>query len=304
MQAVGPKLGTDAPSLLRNPIPDVGILSPDLPTGLKAAAATLRAMLPRLTAVHLHRFLSSGRSRPAVFGCVDHSGNPAGDYVLKLSAAMDTGTKAAANEIIASLLAERLGLLRPEPAMVQIHPDLIPWLSARRPEVARVIQSSAGLNFASKFLTDAAIWPIGRPLPDSMFGSAAHVFAFDALISNDDRRYTNPNVLVRGDDIFVIDHEAAFSFLYLVGGMEASWAVRNRRSLTDHVFYFQLRKQTMDLSMFTARLAQLGEAELETIVRAVPNEWRYDGLERISDHLKAARDHSAEFSRQVLERLA
>jgi hypothetical protein len=261
-------------------------------------------MLPRLTAVHLHRFLSSGRTKPAIFGCVDGDGNPAGDYVVKLCAAMDIGTRAAANELIASMLAAHIGLLRPEPALVRIHPDLVPWLSTHRSDVARVIQGSVGLNFASKHLTDVATWPTGRPLPESMLPSAAHVFAFDALISNDDRRYTNPNVLVRGDDIFVIDHEAAFSFLYLIGSGEASWEVRNRRSLTEHAFYFQLRKQTIDLRMFTARLAQLGDAALEKIIRAVPDEWRHDGLGRISDHLQAARDHSSEFSRQILERLA
>jgi hypothetical protein len=43
--------------------------------------------------------------------------------------------------------------------------------------------------------------------------AALQIFAFEALIANDDRRYNNPNVLVRGDKIFAIDHEAAFGFL-------------------------------------------------------------------------------------------
>lgn len=223
---------------------------------------------------------------------------------MKLCAAMDTGTKAAASELIASLLAEHLGLLRPEPALVQVHPDLIAWLSARRPEVAKIVGASKGLNFASKFLTDVSTWPVGRPIPEGMLLPAAHIFAFDALISNDDRRYNNPNVLVRGDNIFVIDHEAAFSFLYLVRTREAPWEVRYRRSLNQHVFYFQLRKQTIDLGMFTTRLAQLGGTALERIIRSVPDEWRFEGLGRISDHLKGARDHSGDFSREILESLA
>jgi hypothetical protein len=261
-------------------------------------------MLPRLMAVHLHRFLSSGRSKPAVFGCIDAHGNPAGDYVVKFCAALDTGTRAAANELIASQLADHLGLLQPQAAVIQIHPDLVRLLIAQRPDFATVIRGSTGLNFGSKFLTDVATWPTGRPLPEAMLFNATQVFAFDALISNDDRRYTNPNVLIRGDDIFVIDHEAAFSFLYLVSTEEASWEVKYRRSLTQHVFYFQLRRQPIDLSVFMARLAQLGGTELEGIIRKVPNEWRYDGLGRISDHLQGARDHAAEFSKQLMERLA
>jgi hypothetical protein len=133
---------------------------------------------------------------------------------------------------------------------------------------------------------------------------AACVFAFDALISNDDRRYNNPNVLVRGDDIFVIDHEAAFSFLYLVPMGGPSWALRSRRSLRDHVFCYELRKRSFDIGLFTARLAQLSAAKLEEIISHLPDGWRDDQLGRISAHLESARDNAAEFERQLREALA
>lgn len=261
-------------------------------------------MPPRLTAVHLHRFLSSGRSRPAIFGCVDAVGKPAGDYVVKLCGAMDTGVQAAANELIASLLAEHFGLLRPEPAIVNLHPDLVKWLAINKPDVADLLRRSTGLNFATELITGAAEWLPGRALPDAMVSSATNIFAFDALISNDDRRYNNPNVLVHGDDIFVIDHEAAFSFLYLVPTARQSWAVRDRRSLTDHVFYIQLRQRPIELGGFTARLAELGSDKLEEIISRLPEEWRHLRLGQISTHLQSVRDHSFEFERQLLERLA
>jgi hypothetical protein len=114
-------------------------------------------MPSRLTAVHLHRFLSSGRSKPAIFGCIDAEGKPAGDYVVKLCGAMDTGTRAAANELIASLLAEHFGLFRPEPAIVQLHPELVVWLAAQKPEIAGLIRRSTGLNFATKLLTSTSL---------------------------------------------------------------------------------------------------------------------------------------------------
>lgn len=217
---------------------------------------------------------------------------------------MDLGSRAAANELIASLLASFLGLRCPEPAVVEIQPELVPWLMDRRPEMSRSLSSSDPLNFGSRYLVDVSTWPPGRALPDSMRLAAAEIFAFDALISNDDRRYNNANVLVRGDQIYAIDHEAAFSFLYLLSSNERPWEVRNRRSLCDHVFYHGLRKQPVNLSLFTARLSQLGERELSKIISKVPASWRYDGVDRISAHLKSVRDHAAEFERQLLERLA
>jgi HipA-like protein len=133
--------------------------------------------------------------------------------------------------------------------------------------------------------------------------TATHIFAFDALIANDDRRSDNPNLLVRGDDIFVIDHEAAFAFLYLVGRRETAWDLR-RRPFRQHVFYYQLRKESTNLRLFMQRLAQLGDAELENMISQLPNEWLHADLGRISAHLQHVRDHAEEFERQVQEALA
>ena len=119
-----------------------------------------------------------------------------------------------------------------------------------------------------------------------MMSAAAHIFAFDALIANDDRRTDNPIVLVRGDELFVIDHEAAFSFLYFVAGKNPAWQVRDRASLRRHVFFYQLRKREAELSLFTARLAALGDEELERIVREVPQGWRHGDIGRISADLQ------------------
>lgn len=44
-----------------------------------------RLLVLTLTAIVLHKMLTSGRNRPAVFGCVDRDGKPAGYYVVKLT---------------------------------------------------------------------------------------------------------------------------------------------------------------------------------------------------------------------------
>lgn len=263
-----------------------------------------RLLVLTLTATVLHKTLSSGRNRPVVFGCVDGDGKPAGDYVVKLSGAMDTRNRGPASELVASFLAEHFHILRPDPAAVELDTDFIAWLSKQKPELAKTLKASAGPNFGSKFLTDVSTWPVGKSIPDAMMMAAAHIFAFDCLISNDDRRRNNPNVLVRGDNLFVIDHEAAFSFLYLVSGGKKPWEVRHLNSLRDHVFFYQLRKQQLELGLFTARLASLSDAKLEAIIREVPGQWYHPDLGRISGHLQAIRGRAGEFERQIMEALA
>ena len=261
-------------------------------------------MLQSLTAVHLHRMMTSGRTKPALFGCVDAAGTPAGDYVVKLVGAMDTKERGPASELIASRLARHFGILSPEPAAVIVQPDLIKWLAGNEPASRKSINSSSGLNFGTRLLTDVSVWPVARPLPEAMIPSASQIFAFDALICNDDRRRDNPNILVRGDDIFAIDHEAAFAFLYLVSTRELPWECRNRRSLQNHVFFYQLRKQPLSIALFTQKLAELSDTVLEAMIQELPDSWRHGDLGRLSDHIRAVREHAAGFERNVLEVLA
>lgn len=261
-------------------------------------------MLPELTAVHLHRQLTSGRSRPAVFGCVDKHGDPAGDYVVKLSASMDLGETAAANEALGSFLANWFHIQHPEPASIRIAPDLVSWLVRQNSALGAQLKASPGFNFGTRVLTNVTTWPKGKALPEAMLPAAAQVFALDALISNDDRRLENPNVLIRGDEVFVIDHECAFAFLLLLPSKEPPWRLRNRTSLSRHVFYLQLRKQALALEPFIARLAGLGEEQLTKMIDSLPFGWRHDGLSKVSSHLKEIREHAAEFERELLEVLA
>lgn len=260
--------------------------------------------VPRLTAVTFHKMLESGRNRPAVFACVNSAGALAGDYVVKFAAGPQLGTSGSAREMIASLLAAHCGVLSPSPAIVTINPDLQRYMAAQRNPEWDVLCRSTRENFATAYLTDASTWPRGREIPDGMMPATATLFAFDALIDNVDRRRENPNILARGDEIFAIDHELAFSFVHELFAREAAWRVARRSWLRDHVFYFQLRKRDHDFSAFIRRVSDLNSERLEALVREVPDAWQDESIGKISDHLKDARDHAGEFRRQILEALA
>src|SRR5579862_96413 len=120
-------------------------------------------MLQSLTATHLHRMMTTGRTKPGLFGCVDEVGTSAGDYIVKLNGSMETKTRGPAGELLAAHLARHFSILGPAPASITVHPDLITWLAKSVPDIAATIRASGGPNFGSRFLTDVSTWPVGRP---------------------------------------------------------------------------------------------------------------------------------------------
>ena len=250
------------------------------------------------------RLLTSGRTVPGLFGCEDESGRNVGEYVVKLSGCMETGTTGLMLELIGSKLASHFGVLTPEPAIIEVSKSLVTAISRTNPQLAPHISKGEGLNFGTKHLTNVSTWPVGQPIPKAMLQGAARIFAFDALIDNQDRRYANPNLLARGDDIFVFDHEDAFRFLRLTGSRDKPWDLNKRRALDDHVFYLPLKRREIDLTDFSLALVGLSETVFGEVASTIPPQWSNDNLSRISAHLQAMRDHAGEFAEQVRRRLA
>jgi HipA-like kinase len=173
----------------------------------------LRAV-PHLVAATYHRKMSSGRTKPMLFSCEDQKGNPAGEFVVKLKGGVNNGVTGLTSELLSSLLAEFLGIAAPEPALIDLDSSLAEVLPERDAEEAEIIRKSAGVNFWTRLRTGGyRIWPVDMAIPIGLRQEAVDIFAFDALIQNPDRRYDNPNILWRDEEMFVIDHESAFSFI-------------------------------------------------------------------------------------------
>jgi hypothetical protein len=252
------------------------------------------------------RKMRTGRTSPAIFMCEDIEGKNAGEFVVKFKAT-ETGVTGLSCELIASLLADRLGLLTPIPAIIEIDPAMGDLLSARDSDVAGIIRKSPGLNFGSQVLTGGyGVIPIDKSVPASLRPLAAEIFAFDALIQNPDRNAHNPNLLWKGDEIFLIDHELAFSFLYQIGAPGKPWEVRDRLGdfLNEHIFFRELKGQKIDLSRLEGALQETSDLDIDGIFDPVPNEWNNSSVSRIRDHVKDVRDHAEEFINQVKWRLA
>lgn len=238
--------------------------------------------------------------------CEDENGNNAGEYVVKFKGGTETGVTGMCCELIASLLADELGLPRPAPAIVDLDPNMGNLLSPKDSDVAAIIKKSGGSNFASRTLSGGyGTWPVNKSVPSALTQLAAEIFAFDALIQNPDRRPNNPNLLWKGSEIIIIDHELAFSFLYQIGISGRPWELSTSAGdfLNDHVFSKDLKGKNIDHSRLREALEGIDEATLDALIDQVPIEWKNNTLSRIRAHIRDVRNHAAEFIEQVKWRL-
>jgi hypothetical protein len=262
--------------------------------------------ISRVTATTFHKFLGNGRTSPAIFTCEGPDLSAPEEFVVKLKGGLERREKGLLYELYASALAQYFGMLVPRPALVLIEEDLAGVVQERLADDrrgAQIIRDSVGLNFGSQFLVNLTVWPIDKYVPTNMREAAMKVFAYDALIQNPDRSFNNPNLGSRGDDLFVFDHEMAFSFLLSILPNPTPWNLAGEEYLSRHVFAKVLRNVPFPAD-FQEALIGLSDELLSRLGQQVPEEWRSEDLARIEAHLSIMREHASDFSEEVLRRLA
>ena len=247
--------------------------------------------IPRIQATTVLRAMSTGRTRPCLVLGTTADGE---DYevVIKWLAGIETKETGLICELMAALLARDLDLPVPKPFIVEVPSNFI--VGEGKPELSTIVKKSAGLNFGChKLPPGVGTWPKDKPIPVLLRPLAAEIFAFDALIQNPDRRRDNPNLLWSDDELFLCDHEQAFSFLLGVIGWQPPWTGLGTEFLRHHVFFQQLAGLQHDWSRLTGALDALTDARLDEYIEAVPNEWRSNSkaAQEIADYLRRARQN-------------
>lgn len=171
-------------------------------------------MITTVKAVTFIKPLRSGRTCPCLMICEDDAGGKF-EIVVKLRAGIDSGATGLTCELLASLLANDLDLIVPKPFIVNVDSRFYEAISDTT--LAERFRKSQGANFGSQYLSAGYTWPQGKSISSSLMQMAADIFAFDLMIQNPDRREDKPNLLRKGDELVIYDHEMAFSFLYAIG---------------------------------------------------------------------------------------
>jgi hypothetical protein len=207
--------------------------------------------------------LREGGSVPAVVEADD------GElYVMKFVGA-GQGPKALIAELVAGEIARALGLRLPEIVLIELDPIL--GRSEPHPEIRELIQGSAGLNLALRYLPSAFAYnPLLQPPVAADLASA--IVWFDAYVTNVDRTPRNVNMLLWQDELWLIDHGAALYFHH-------DWSDYLERSRSPFAFIRQhvLIPLASQVQEADEQLRPLLTAErLLRIVEAIPTVWLGD----------------------------
>lgn len=220
-------------------------------------------MIRTVTATRYIHPLREGGSVPAVVEADD------GElYVMKFVGAAQ-GAKALIAELVAGEIARTLGLRLPEIVLIELDPLL--GRSEPHPEIRDLIQASAGLNLALRYLPSAFAYnPLLKPPVAAELAST--IVWFDAYVTNVDRTARNVNMLLWQDDLWLIDHGAALYFHYDWGDyLERS---RSPFALIRQHVLINLASQVREAD---ARLRPLLTTErLQQIVNDIPALWLGD----------------------------
>jgi hypothetical protein len=230
-------------------------------------------MLETITPVRFHAAVSSGRTKPSRIECLKSDGNLV-EVVAKCSAGCDRAETGLAMEVVAACLAVDLGLPVPKAYLLDMDPAFIATIPD--PKRRQAMAASNPIAFGSTEVGNGfRIWSKGDRISDRMLPDALAIFCFDAFVVNDDRRDANPNCLVRGDELRVIDHESAFVYKMLVS-WQPPWEMGSLAALATsghHIFYAGLKGRAMDLAPIKRAWEGITDGCLQDYASSIPHQW-------------------------------
>lgn len=236
---------------------------------------------------------------------ISSDGNNEYHCILKTYSNLSFSTHTCAKELIASLLGLSFGLRVPEPLIVEITVDDQELTDDLR--IKQRFQNSLGMNFGCEQVHQGAL--IANYVPKKFIQEAFDIFAFDALVQNDDRRISNPNMFQDDRGFIIFDHEMAFPYSTprnLLGGFPFPWEFRDPRflNLKNHFCYNSIKSADIDFAPFIENLRLLNSIIPDIINAQLPDTWKTPENQELYRYLQVAADNVNLFERSLREILA
>lgn len=265
-------------------------------------------MIRKALAVRFIQEMKTGRTGPLAVA-VETDDEVQHEAILKASGRRDLGIEGMANEALASLLAQDVGLPVNEPFLVELTDE---WIQTIPSQVLQAeLRDSSRYCFASEAAgTGWRIWGPDDQLLLDRRAVALAIFSFDAFIQNDDRRPSNPNLFVQGPLFRIIDHELAFRIRQKILPPCRPWETGNLEYLKQpnkHALFARLQgEQDLDFTPIRTAWAGISDERLDAYIDALPQEWddAADAMAEAVVYLKLVRnqiDHCIDELKRVLQ---
>ena len=199
-------------------------------------------MLPVYPAISFQRVLEKGgRTKPWLV--LVNAGESIKPYVVKLFKTemiqeLDSVTK----EVLGNVLAKEFDLPVPDAAFIRMDRSFINTITDPQLKI-ELGEKDGRLKFGTALLDDfvrfdtrsVSLTEVRRII------EIDQVFAFDNLIRNPDRNEVKPNLLVRSDEAYLIDHELGFDIAADSLSELDDWQWKER-FYRYHIFYEHLKR--------------------------------------------------------------
>lgn len=239
----------------------------------------------------LDDILRGGRTRPLVLTCSRANDIANEQFVVKACGMPEVTPTSLVNEVFGNMLARELGVNTPRPVIVSITDLMAEAINSTGGLEPNRVQS--GLASGCEYLTGLVGATPLVGLSDEEAAQAAHIYAFDLLVQNPDRRLTNPNHAKHEGTLVAYDFEMTFSFQQLIGTPPAPWAVSTHGISATHVLRSRIR-QEVDWEPFVQRLESMMRGTFDDLVSSLPRGWRPQA-QSVKEHLESIVSHSDDF---------
>ena len=165
-------------------------------------------MIPIYTAQEFIDILPNGRTRPWV-AMVDVDGIPT-PYVLKLYSKNEHNSDILLREIICHYLARQFDFRTPDIAFIDTY-DPTFKNSLKKDQANQLKLSGYKPKFATRLIEPTLPILSRRSNVFLDINDKENLYAFDSFLLNTDRRKDKPNAFINDKQIYLIDHEYAFT---------------------------------------------------------------------------------------------
>ncbi|MFT3752740.1 MAG: hypothetical protein QM800_07640 [Paludibacter sp.] len=164
--------------------------------------------LPVYEAVGFQKILDKGGHSKPWLVLVDMEGSPR-PYVVKLYKTNDIEARNKMTaEVLGNVLAPEFGLNVPDAAIINFGDDFRMHLNAECEEL--LLELDDRPKFGTEFIEGANLYNVGFTRKETQdIISPSTLYAYDYFICNRDRNLHKPNLLIKQEQSYLIDHEMA-----------------------------------------------------------------------------------------------